>query len=290
MTRKSGYIFLAFCVILFGCERRDRQDVELLGQDSVTNTSQDVGKQVTHTTDGNEKQVIRTPVRNVEFYQGTTHKQEERQASLYQKTRETASRTKRMQAILDSLTEADWEGIKGTHPKVAAILVEGMDTLSAAKYLVEFGHDTAAQVYIERAVAEKPGDFDALLFKTQQTVDAKVREAGYRLLFEMCPDSVDVLVGLGSVLSYHQPEEAIVYLQKAVAHSPEHPDALLYLSESYRLEGQLTKALVAAEKAYDIAPYSLASAHLSSIKQEIENARNEKKDVQALDIQTSLEP
>lgn len=290
MTMKSGYIFLAFCVILFGCERRDRQDVELLDRDSVRSSSEDLRQQANHTINGTRNQATRTRARDVKSYQEILFTEEERQASLYQKTRETASRTKRMQAILDSLTEADWEGIKGTHPKVAQILVEGMDTLSAAKYLVELGHDTAAQVYIERAVAENPGNFDALLFKTQQTVDDKEREAGYRQLFEMRPDSVDVLVGLGSVLSYHQPEEAIGYLQKAVAHSPEHPDALLYLSESYRLEGQLTKALVVAEKAYDIAPYSLARAHLSGIKQEIENARNEKKDVQALDIRTSLEP
>ena len=129
-------------------------------------------------------------------------------------------------------------------------------------------------------MAENPGDFDALLFKTQRTIDDQEREAGYRQLYEMNPDSVDVLVGLGERLSYHHPEEAIVHLQKAVALSPKHANALFYLSTSYEATGQLTKALAAAEKAYEIAPYSLAKVNLDVIKWNIEKRRNQHPDVQ----------
>ena len=169
--------------------------------------------------------------------------------------------------------------------KEIEILTEGMDTLSAAKYLEtlhgQYGDfDAIVRKYAERAVAENPGDFDALLFKTQRTEDEQEREAGYRQLYEMNPDSVDVLVGLGERLSYHHPEEAIVHLQKAVALSPKHANALFYLSASYQAAGQLTKALAAAEKAYEIAPYSLAKVNLDVIKWNIEKRRNQHPDVQ----------
>ena len=201
---------------------------------------------------------------------------------------ENASTEERMEAIQDTLTAEDWEGIIGIHPKMAEVLVEGMDMLSAAKYLVKLGHESAADEYIERAVTENPGDFDALLLKTQRTEDNTEREAGYRYLLEMAPDSVEVLYGLGGVLKDHNPEEAIVHLQKAVKLSPENPDAYAQLSRSYRVTGQLTKALAAAEKAYQIMPNWLTEAEVRVTKWLIEKERNQPSDVQAEGTKTSV--
>ena len=203
---------------------------------------------------------------------------------------ENASKEERMEAIRDTLTAEDWEGIIGIHPKMAAVLVEGIDTLSAAKYLVKLGHESAADEYIERAISENPGDFDALLLKTQRTEDNIGREAGYRYLLEMAPDSVEVLYGLGKVLKDHDPEEAILHLQKAVALSPENPDAYAQLSKSYRATGQLTKALAAAEKAYQIMPNWLTEAEIRVTKWLMEKGRDQPSDVQAEGTKTSMDP
>ena len=203
---------------------------------------------------------------------------------------ENASKEERMEAIQDTLTAEDWEGIIGIHPKMAAVPVEGIDTLSAAKYLVKLGHESAADEYIERAISENPGDFDALLLKTQRTEDNTEREAEYRYLLEMDPDSVEVLYGLGEVLKSSQPGEAIIHLQKAVAFSPEHPDAYAQLSKSYRATGQLTQALATAEKAYQIRPNWLSEAEIRVTKSLIEKQRNQPPDVQAEDTETSVEP
>ena len=190
-----------------------------------------------------------------------------------------ADKEARIRALYDKQPRAKAE------EKVDEILTEGMDALSAAKYLESLhgyygDFRESVRRYAARAVAENPGNFDALLFKTQRTIDDQEQEAGYRQLYEMNPDSVDVLVGLGERLSYHHPEEAIVHLQKAVALSPKHANALFYLSVSYEATGQLTKALAAAEKAYEIAPYSLAKVNLDVIKWNIEKRRNQHPDVQ----------
>ena len=129
-------------------------------------------------------------------------------------------------------------------------------------------------------MAENPGDFDALLFKTQRTIDDQEQEAGYRQLYKMNPDSVEVLYGLGDVLSYHHPEEAIVHLEKAVTLDPKHQDAMYRLSASYDSAGKLTKALTAAEKAYQIVPTRMGKGYVDSLKRRIENEQNEVTDVQ----------
>ena len=73
--------------------------------------------------------------------------------------------------------------------RVLETLTEGMDTLSAAKYLETLdGHygdyRGVVREYAARAVAENPGDFDALLFKTQRVEDNTEREAEYRYLYQ----------------------------------------------------------------------------------------------------------
>ena len=273
MKRTSGFghislvliliVLVNFCVILFGCQRSDRQDSEALKQSLARDSMSEAERQQpSDTADGNKKEV--------NSLTGQVEAKRENTPTL----RENASKEERMHAIRMTLTEADWEGVDGIlHPKEVAILVEGMDVLSAAKYLVEVGHEGAAYEYMERAVAENPGNFEALLLKTYWTKDDTEKAAGYRYLLEMDPDSVEVLYGLGTVLRSSQPEEAIVHLQKAVALSPKHFSALFQLSVSYQSTGQLDKALAAAEKSYEIYPHFTTKAHIQAIKRNIDKEK-----------------
>ena len=200
-----------------------------------------------------------------------------------------ADKEERIRALYDRMPRA------AARPKAIQILTEGMDALSAAKYLETLeGHygdyRSFVREYAARAVAENPGDFDALLFKTQRTVDDQEKEAGYRQLLEMNPDSVEVLIGLGSMLRSSKPDEAIVHLQKATVLSPEHPDALFHLAVSYEVTGQFTKALAAAEKAYENAPFWTTKAFIDSIKFSIEKRTKINPDVQPNGTDTSVEP
>lgn len=200
-----------------------------------------------------------------------------------------ADKDKRIQALYDKLPRAEAE------EKAIEILTEGMDAFSAAKYLETLhGHygdfRSAVREYVARAVAENPGDFDVLLFKTQRTVHDQEREAGYRQLYEMNPDSVEVLIGLGGALRSSKPDEAIVYLQKAITLSPEHPDAQYHLAVSYEFTGELTNALAAAEKAYELAPYWTTKAFVDSIKFSIEGRTKINSGVQYRATETSVDP
>ena len=187
-----------------------------------------------------------------------------------------ADKRKKMDAIYPQLTAADWEGVEGSiHPKVAAVLVEGMDALSAAKYLVALGHADVAREYASRAVAEDPGSFDALLLRTQLLpygTDAQ-REAGYRQLLSMNPESVEALFGLGSVLKYSQPAEAILHLQKGIGIG--HADAQAYkdLGRSYRQLGRYSEALAACQKSYQLNPDWKTELVIERIKADMEWAR-----------------
>ena len=286
MKRTSGFghislvpiliVLVNFCVILFGCQRSDRQDSEALKQSfGRGGMSTDAKQSAPNTADRNEKEVNRPEVKR----------------NNPPTLDENASKEERMLAIRMTLTEADWEGVDGIlHPKEAAILVEGMDVLSAAKYLVEVGHEGAAYEYMERAVAENPGNFEALLLKTYWTKDDTEKEAGYRNLLEMDPDSVEVLYRLGEVLNYNHPEESIVHLQKAISLSPKHSSALFQLSASYELIGQLDKALAAAEKSYEINPHFTTKLHIQAIKRNIEKRKNQPPDVQAEATKSSVAP
>ena len=150
-----------------------------------------------------------------------------------------STKEERIRDLYDSLTEADWEGLDRfvPHPKDVEIRVEGMDAFTAAKYLQSHGlYQHYANEYAKRAVAENPGNFEILLFytKTLDPDQMDEREATYRQLYEMAPDSIDVLYGLGSVLSIRKPDEAVVHLEKLVAMDPSDSSAYGPLGVSYR--------------------------------------------------------
>ncbi len=169
-------------------------------------------------------------------------------------------KNERTRALNASLTEADWEGVdrNRSHPKVVEILVEGMDAFTAAKYLkARSGYRKYVIEYVDRAIAENPGNFEMLLFRAQNIdyEDKEGIEAAYRQLYQMKPDSIEVLAGLGQVLtSQEKPDEAIIYLHKVVTQDPSHSEAYMNLGMNYRSLRRWEEAVAAYEKAGKLDP------------------------------------
>lgn len=131
------------------------------------------------------------------------------------------------------------------------ILVEGLDNLSAAKYLKALVYNDYAREYAEKALAENPNDFETLFIWTRlrpPNEDAD-RIAGYRKLLEMDPNFVPALVGLGSKLKEDSPEEAIELLLKANRLNPS--EGLYELAWAYQRIGEYDKAVPMLKKAYE---------------------------------------
>ena len=94
--------------------------------------------------------------------------------------------------------------------------------MSGAQYLKALSHFDYALEYAERALAENPGSFEALLLRTQLLPSDREdeRESGFRQLVERDGHSVEALVGLAWVVSDRNPSEAIEYLQQAIIAKP----------------------------------------------------------------------
>ena len=139
---------------------------------------------------------------------------------------------------------------EGPHPKEIGILTEGMDTLSGAQYLKALSHFDYALEYAERALAENPGSFEALLLRTQLLPSDREdeRESGFHQLVERDGHSVEALVGLASTLSSRNPSEAIEYLQQAIKIDPLNGGAYGRLGYSYERLGKYDEALAAYQK------------------------------------------
>ena len=167
-------------------------------------------------------------------------------------------------------TEAREKGIE--------VLTEGIDALSAAKYLKtldgfhgDFRGD--AHKYAERALAENPYSFDALFLKTELSLEHAERVAGFRQLYEMNPHSFDVVHSLGAMLMMHNPEEAVEYLQQAVVMRPREANAYLGLANSYHKFGRLEEALATYQKAHQLYPDPFLQGSIEYVKSDIEWAR-----------------
>ena len=182
----------------------------------------------------------------------------------------------RVEALYDSLTEADWEGVanrNGPHPKKVEILTEGMDAFTAAKYLASEGrYSDHLFEYAERAVAENPGDFEVLLFYARKHPYYREEEAEevYRQLLAMAPNSIEVLHELGRVLMYRKPAEAVVHIKKVIAMEPSSFEARMNLGWSYRELGRLDEALATFQAVYKIRSSSGAMNGINLIKGDME--------------------
>lgn len=160
--------------------------------------------------------------------------------------------------------------VTGPVPEEIAIETEGMDRLSAARYLREFGVFEYALEYAKRAVAENPESFEAVLLWAQllhPQQHKEVKEIAFRLGLEMNPDSIEALVGLGQTLSRGtQPWEAIPYLEEAIQRDPSVGHAYYALAGSYEKSGLYDEALDAYTKTYELTQDPVALRHIQAIE------------------------
>ncbi len=156
-------------------------------------------------------------------------------------------------------------------PEEIAIVTEGMDTLSAARFLIEHSISDYALEYAQRAVAENPDSFEAVLLWSQllnSHEQNEEREAAFRLALEMNPNSIEALFGLGQTLSAgSHPWEAVPYLQQAVNMDSSASHAYAFLGISYEKVGMYDEALTAFQKAYEINQDQGALMHLRALEE-----------------------
>ncbi len=101
--------------------------------------------------------------------------------------------------------------------QAVAILTEGMDALTAAKYLEQYFpgvHEEQVKELANQAMRENPGDFETLFLWAKYLPYDPFGEnpeqvIAYRKLVEMRPNSVDALYHLGNVLMWFSPAEAL---------------------------------------------------------------------------------
>lgn len=134
-------------------------------------------------------------------------------------------------------------------------IVEGVDSLTAAKRLKRNGFLDYARHYARKAVAENTGSFEALLLLAQLLPHSgSERETTFRRLVRMDPTSVDALYGLGTTINSDQPAESIPYLKAAIEADPLHGSAYRALGESYERLGMYDDALAAYKKGSKLPP------------------------------------
>ena len=151
--------------------------------------------------------------------------------------------------------------------EMMAPLIEGVDSLTAAKGLKREGFLDYARQYARKAVAENPGSFEALLLLAQLLRhDGNEREATFRRLVKRNPTSVEALYGLGQTLSQGKPAEAIPYLKTVIAADPSYPSVYHILGMSYQRMGMYDEALVAHKKAYEISHAPLTLRYIQAIE------------------------
>ena len=185
-----------------------------------------------------------------------------------------AEKLERINALYDSLSPLE------AGRKELEVLTEGMDALSAAKYLKTlhgfYGDlSDAIREYAERALAEDPDSFDALFIKLQLSSDYAEKEAGFLRLYEMDPHSFDVVHRLGDVIMRRNPEEALEYLQQAVELRPRESGAYITLAMCYHKLDRLEEALATYEKAHQLYPGELSQMGLDHVRSDIEWARTQ---------------
>ena len=171
---------------------------------------------------------------------------------------------------LPSEAEQKKEWLRQEEERIEA-LTAGMDAFTAAKYLYDNHYGANTEPYIRRfaaqALSENPNDFDTLLLYTnllpyKRNAHNPEREAGFRKLLEINPNSLSALVGLAETIYWFQPEEAIEHLEKAKQQDPGLANA--YLGFAYQRIGNYDKALevLKARPENDI----VAQAHLHGIE------------------------
>ena len=159
----------------------------------------------------------------------------------------TESQDKRIEAVLWEAEEPTSEDeLLRLRRKVVAIEVEGLDTLTAAKYIKSgLGEPNKIAVeYAERAVHENPSaEAYHVLAWTQYDVNKEAAETALRRSVSMDPNYTRALRDLSILIYRSHPAEAIGYIQRAAALDRRIPENNYLLGHSYERLGHYEKAL-----------------------------------------------
>lgn len=140
----------------------------------------------------------------------------------------------------------------------AKVLTEGLDSLSAVKLLERLGeHHKSIAEYAKKAYADNPNNPETLLYWSSTLESQEEKNAVYRRVLEIDPNSATALLRLGRNLAADNPHAAIEYLTK-VEHlqNPLAPTPYTDLALAYQKIGEYDKALNAYRKGYDRNPHS----------------------------------
>ena len=170
------------------------------------------------------------------------------------------------------------------------ILVEGRDSLAAARALMRFSFNEETRLYLDKAIDENPNDFDTLLYwtKNASTLPGESREIFdqkqidvYRRLHKMNPVHVEVLHGLAMLIFAESPEEAIEYAEKAFELDTD-PNGISFrstvLARAYKFAGQYEKALAEYERVYknigDLRFNRFDLDHLAELRERVQKSKD----------------
>lgn len=167
----------------------------------------------------------------------------------------TESQNKRMYAIRDEISRKTREGTlseaeyKKLDQKRDEISVEGLDLLTAAKYLLRhqsFDEMDITLAYAEKAVRKhrKSPEARHVLALVYERLGRKADAlAALRQMLALDPHSSIALRELAWQLRQTQPQEALGYIQQAIQLDARIPKYNILLAECYEYLGQYDKAL-----------------------------------------------
>lgn len=130
--------------------------------------------------------------------------------------------------------------------------------LAAAIQMADVGREAEALAAFQRLAAVNPNDHQARLWIArlhERMGHADRAEAVYRSVLLEDPSSVDAMIGVGTtLLARHSPEEAIDFLERAEALSPQNDDILAALGRAHQEAGHTVRALEYLERAVALSP------------------------------------
>ena len=131
-------------------------------------------------------------------------------------------------------------------------------TLTEAIQMANDGRDAEALAAFQRLAGVNPNDHQARLWiaRLHERMGHPDRaEAVYRSVLLEDPSSVDAMIGVGTtLLARHAPDEAIDFLERAEALSPQNDVILAALGRAHQEAGHTVRALGYLERAVALSP------------------------------------
>lgn len=160
----------------------------------------------------------------------------------------TDEQSERIYALRDQAQKGEISSEEARR-KRGNIMVEELDSITAAKYFLNKGSIGSVELelgreYAERAFSENPDSVEALhVWVLCHPLEEQ--EAGFRRMLDEFPNSALAHIGLAIILCYDLslPEEGLIHIQKAIQLDSRIPRYNYLLAECYGRSGEDEKAL-----------------------------------------------